>query len=224
MLGTTFIGNTLQPPRWLADFSGREYLEPYPVLLDAVQFTDQGGVPVSVTANAAQGATSLTVSAVQPSLYPATTIIASGNTVIPAGVTLSFGGAKFARTNAPVAVGATTISVDAIPTALVAGDATTYNPRGTETIGSGTIVGRTFTERATNTAWGPAATSDDEIRLTYNDVLDARRNGSVTVVRPGARIKENYLPGYATVLNPSGSPSAMLTKIRGIYDCIIGTD
>jgi hypothetical protein len=45
---------------------------------------------------------------------------------IPSGTDLDFGGKKFARTTAAAAAGATSLTVSAIPTALVSGDAATY--------------------------------------------------------------------------------------------------
>lgn len=204
MIGSTFFGNTLQAPRWAADYLDREHLEPWAGKIDPSQFSDSAGIPVTVTASAIATATSITVAALAPSLYPATALIASGNVLLKSGTVLDFGGGKFARLTADALVGATTLTVAALPTALVGNETTTYTPFGSETIPSGTIVGRTWAERDSGTAFGPGATTDDEFFLVAFDVVNARVDNDIVLYRHHSRVKENYLPGYTT-LNAAGN-------------------
>lgn len=90
-------------------------VDPLPVALDIGQNLDFGvleQVVVTVGASALAAATSITVSAL------------SGP--IPDNTLLDFGGAKFARVNGAVIAGATSITVDAIPTALAGGETATF--------------------------------------------------------------------------------------------------
>lgn len=199
MQGSQFFGNTLIPPRWAGDFLNREHLMPFGALLDNTQFTDSAGVPVTVTASAIATATSVTVAALTPSLNPATSIIASGNVVIPSGTTLSFGSGKFALLTADAKVGDTTLTVAALPTALVGTETTTYSVYGTETIPSGTIVGRTNEMRNDSAKWRPALATDDEIYLVAFDLPNAKRDNAATLYRHQSIVKENYLPNYAAL-------------------------
>src|SRR5689334_4525182 len=123
-----FIGNLRQAPVWLKDFGNREHILPIPAKIDPAQFTDQAGVTVTVgVAGAAQNATSVPVAALTPSVYANTTLIAGGGVIIPAGTVLYFGGAKVAQLTADAKIGDTTLTVAALPTALVSGDAATYS-------------------------------------------------------------------------------------------------
>lgn len=200
MKGPQFFGNTLQAPRWAADYLDREHLEPWSAAVDATQFSDSAGVPVTVTASAIATATSVTVAALTPSLYPATSIISSANVVIPNGAVISFGSAKFAQLTADAKVGDTTLTVAALPTALVGTETAVYSAFGTETIPSGTAIGRTYASRASNGLWVPGLASHDEFFLIAFDLGNAKSNNLASLYRHGARVKENYLPGY-TALN-----------------------
>jgi hypothetical protein len=200
MKGSQYFGNTLQAPRWAADFLNREHLEPWSAQRDPTPFTDSAGVPITVGASAIQGATSVTVSALTPSLFPATSIIATGNVLIPSGAVIDFGGAKFARLTADAKVGDTSLTVAALPTALAGTETAVYSPFGTETIPSGTIIGRTFAERTTGGAlWGPAVITDDEIFIVAFDLPNAKLNNVASLYRHNSRVKENYLPNYTTL-------------------------
>ena len=219
----TFVGNLRSAPMWMKDFSGRDQLMPFGIKLDPAQFTDQSGAPVTVAAGgAAQGATSIPITALNyaSSVIANTVIIAQGNVLIPAGTVLSFGGAKFARTTADAVYGATTLTVAALPTALVAGDTTTYTQYGGKFVPSGTLVGRTFAEQTAATPFGPAdtATPDDEIYLTAFDVVNLQVSNDATVYRPTGRVAINYLPGFANF----GAND--LTQLRRIYQCFTAVD
>jgi hypothetical protein len=137
---------------------------------------------------------------------------------------LYFGGAKVATLTADAIIGATTLTVAALPTALVSTDTATYSVYGIEAIRSGTFVGRTYTERDAFTAFGPAATSDDELFLVAFDNPNARNNADIELVRHNSVVAENLLPDYGTglLLGTSASPTALLTKLRTLYRCIQG--
>jgi hypothetical protein len=85
---------------------------------------------VTLSASAAQSATTIAVTAL-PAFLPDNTV-------------LDFGGAKYARVNGAKEAGATSVTVDALPTALASADAATYNtaPRGgPKILPAGTCVG-----------------------------------------------------------------------------------
>lgn len=227
MASMTYTGNLRSTPAFLGDFANREHVIAFPARLDATAFTSSTGVVVTLTANAAQAATSITVTALSYGPQAATTLVSQGNVLIPAGTVLYFGGAKIATTTADAVYGATTIAVAALPTALVTTDTATYNRYGTLFVPAGTLVGRTYAERASNAGFGPAVVaSDDEQFLTLTDAVNVRNNADVELIRIDTLIKENYLPGYGTglLLGTTASPTATLTKIRALYQCIQGQD
>lgn len=205
MAGNSYTGNLRSAPEWKGDFGGREHIMPVPARIDPAQFTDKLGITVTVdVAGAAGNATSVPVLALALPASAAQSLITAGNVAIPSGTVLNFGGKKFATTTADALYGATALTVSAIPTALVSGDVAIFNPLNTMYIPSGTEIGRTFAERDAGTAFGPAATTDDEIFLTAFDVDDARRNADVEIYRHGSLVKENYLPNY-TALNTAAN-------------------
>ena len=191
---------------WIGDFLDRRALIPGGAKLDAAQFAGERAVRATVgVAGAAQGATTVPVAAL--------------SAAIPSGTVLDFGGAKFARTTAAAAAAATSLTVAALPTALVSGDAATYVPVGAmKTVPSGTVLGRTYTERDASTPFGPAADADDEVYLLVFDVTDATRNNDVTLYRPGGLVKENLLATFA------GLSSTLKAKIRATYACQRGAN
>ncbi len=192
------------PAAWVGDYLDREHLIPGGARLDPTQFTDAEAVRATVgAAGAALGATSVPVTALTGP--------------IPNGTLLDFGGAKFARTTALAAAGAVALAVSALPTALIAGDAATYSPRGArKNVPPGTLVGRTIAERDTDAPFGPAADADDEVYLLAFDVTDAANNADCELYRPGSLVKENFLGTFATL-----SP-ALKTKVRATYQCVRG--
>lgn len=199
MAGVQFTGNFKAAPAWAGDFGGREHILPWPAKIDASAFSDAGAVVVTVgSAGALAAATTLPVDALVAPGSPSTTALATGGVLIPAGTVLYFGGEKIATLTADAVEGATSLTVAALPNALVDNDVARYSPGNAVAIPSGTAVGRTYTERASNTAFGPAATTDDEVFLTVFDVVDARRNNDIELYRPGSLVKENYLPSTTT--------------------------
>ena len=196
---------TTAPAAWVGDFLDREHLIAGGARLDPAQFVATDAVVATVgAAGAAQGATSVPVAALAGP--------------IPSGTVLDFGGAKFARLTAAAAAGATTLAVAALPTALVSGDAATYAGVGLKTIVSGTPIGRTFAERDAGTPFGPAVSTDDEIYLVAFDIADATRRQDVELYRPGSIVKENFLPGFASMA------SNLKTAIRARYQCTAGAN
>lgn len=202
--GVTSTRNKRTAPAWRGDFGGREHIMPRPAKLDPNQFVDSQATKVTLTANAAQNAVTIAVTAL--------------TAAIPANVVLYFAAGKFARTTGLTAAGATTINVQAIPTALVTGDIAYYETRRELHIPGGTLIGRTTGEAATGDAFGPWTTGDDdnETFLVYQDITDARTNNDGELYRPGSAVKINYLPGYATLAGGT------ITKIKALYKTYLG--
>lgn len=139
-------------PGFLGDLLSREHVLPGGVKLDASTFLGADDVVVIMGAAAAKEATSLTVEALLGAIPSGTilnfgtrsavtvTVGAAGADVddtsipcaalsgpIPSGTLLYFGSAKkFALTTAAAAAAATSITVQALPTALVENDEATY--------------------------------------------------------------------------------------------------
>ena len=193
-------------PTFMADQLGREHLALFPAKLDPAAFPTSVAVTATVAAGgAAIGATTVPVAALSGPI-PATTI-------------LDFGGSKFARLTADAASGATSVGVTPLPLALDAADAATYPGTGHRTIEGGTLVGRTYAERDAGANFGPATVaSDDEQYLTAFDVADADKDASAVLLEHEYRVKENYLPNWANL------PTATKTKIRALYNCLVGQD
>lgn len=204
MPGITFATNQITSPVWAHDPLDGENVRPG-AQLDPTQFFKTDAVLVTVdTAGAAGNATSVPVLALPGP--------------IPAGTLLDFGAKKFARVNTLAAAGATSLVVDAIPTALVSGDVATYAGAATskKTVYAGTPVGRTFTERTSGTAYGPAINTDDEVYLVAFDRYDLDADPTVTLVRTHVMIYENFLPGWTGML------ANLKAKIRATYQTITG--
>jgi hypothetical protein len=218
-----FLGNLRTQPVWLADFlEPNTKLLPIPAKLDAALFANATGVPVTVTASAIATATSVTVAALTPGANPSTTVIAGGNVLIPKGSTIVLGSNKFATLSADAKVGDTTLTVNALPTALAGTETGTWSPTPIKVIQGGQFVGRTFNERAANALWGPGDTTgpDDELYLLVFDAIVDPDTGQAEgeLLRHNTAIKENYLPNYA---NFSAND---LIQLRKLYRTILGTN
>lgn len=186
------------PPAWAGDGLNPKSILPGPIKLEAAQFTS---AELTIAAIAAVDDTSITLS--------------SGLTrEIQQGEVIDFGGKKFARATALAPVGATTVSVSPLPTALAIGD--TGNFSGLKFIISGTLVGRTFAERDAGTGYGPAVSTDDEIFLLAFDVPDAVQNPFGAVYRHTCLVFENYLPEWTAM------STDLKTAIRNRYQCMLG--
>ncbi len=191
--------NTSTSAGWAGDFLNREHMIPGGAKLDPAQFTDTDAATVVVGAAGA--------------LAAATTVpVAALSDPIPTGTVLSFGTNKFARLTAAAAAGATSLTVAALPTALVSGDTATYAGVGTTvTVPSGTVVGRTLAERNAGTAFGPAGAADDEVYIICYDLYNAVINADIELYRPNSIVKENFLPEIATLA------AGVITKLRAAY-------
>ncbi|MDQ3547870.1 MAG: hypothetical protein M3439_03535 [Chloroflexota bacterium] len=199
MAGQTFTNwaETYQP-RWAVDYKERAVILPGGAKLVAAQFPVETAVTVTTTAAAAIGATTVAVTALTGP--------------IPSGTILDFTGAgKFALLTAAAATGATTLTVEALTTALASGDVATYTgASGRRYVPAGTLIGRTFAERDAGTGYGPWATGDNEVYLVLHDIFDAALNNDVDLYH--GRVKENFLPGFATL--PAASVAAIRANFR----------
>lgn len=186
-------------PRWMGDYHDREGIIPGGAKLVTSAFPIEDAVTVTVGgAGAAIGATAIPVAAI------------SGP--IPSGTILDFTGAgEFALLTAAAATGATSLTVEALDAAIEAGDTATYAGVGRRYVQSGTLIGRTFAERAAGTGFGPWATGDDEVYLLVHDVYDVSLNNDADLYRHGRVVKENYLPGFANL------SAGALTALRAAY-------
>lgn len=185
MARMTYTANQLTAPVWAGDFLDREHLLPGGAKLDAAAFLRADAVVVTANGAAAANATSMTVDAL------------SGP--IPNGTVLVFGTGEFARLTSAAAAGATTLAVEALVNGIEDNDAATYTGVGSYRVLAGTLVGRTYAERASGSAFGPWTTGDDEAYLVVYDVLDVTLNNDVDLYRHGSLVKENFLPGFATL-------------------------
>lgn len=202
LTGSTWVENLRTV--WAAEALSPERLIPGGAKVAASQFFAEDSVLVDVgAAGAAAGATSIPVVAL------------SGP--IPSGTLLDFGTNKFARLTASAAAGAVTLTVAAIPTALVDADVARYVGAGVKKkrISSGTLIGRTYTERDAGTGYGPWATGDDEVYLVAFEIVDADANPNVELVAHGTKVYENRLPGWA------GSSAGFKAAVRAAYQTML---
>lgn len=196
-------------PAWAKDYGHRDHVLPGGANIDATAFTAES--PVIVTLNNAGigtpypvGTTILTVLAL------------SGR--VPAGARLEFPGGKVVTVTADAAAAATSITVSPTMYALVDDSSATFYGTGKVFIRDGTIVGRTFAEEAANLPFGPAADTDETVRLLYHTVDDARRNNDADIYRPGGLVDINHLASWAT------ASATIQTKLRAVYDVMRGID
>lgn len=176
--------------------------------LNADEFIGSDAIKITVgAAGAAIGATTVPV---DPPLTSA----------VPNGTLLDFTGpGKFAKLTAAADKGATSLTVEALPSALAAGDMAYYSTSNRKFVQSGMLVGRTWTERDAAIGYGPAqVTTDNEIHLLYFDVVDARTDNEAELymARAGNVVYENLLPGWADM------PPEIKNFIRTAYVCISG--
>lgn len=90
--------------------------------------------------------------------------------------------------------------------------------QGRRFVTSGTPIGRTTIERDAGAGFGPAAATDDEFFLLNADVVDANKNNDCDLYRHDGLVKENFLPGFATMA------ADIKAKIKSLYQCTIGVD
>lgn len=206
--GINIRTNELGRPRWCADFLSRDHLVPVPAKIDPNAFRDYNAVTVKLNGNVSADAVALVV---DPLTAP-----------IPAGANLYFGESKeLVRVTADAVVGATSITVQAVPTAMEDNDEAYYQQvQNRKYLPSGLLVGRTYAERDASTPYGVGDDTDDQLFLTAFEVWDAEQNNDIELVRHGTVIKENYLPEWATI----SADANLLAALRAAYVCIKGKD
>lgn len=226
MARVTQTANTLTPPRFVAEWLGPGTLIPGGAKLVAAGFTTHT-VKVNDAA-VAEGDTAITVDAL-PVAIPAGTILdfgqhTTGDISMLAKVTAdaaagattltveelaheienssvaAFGGGSsmFAQVTAAAAAGATSLTVEALAGPIADNATATYTVAVT-TVAAGTLVGRTYAERAAGTDFGPVDDSDDEVYLTAWDVTDLTINNDVELIRHETLIYEDLIPGWASL-------------------------
>lgn len=218
-------GNVVDSPGWIAGALDEDALVNYPAKLNITGLVNQFGIVVKLTANAAAAATSVTVQAMAPLLNSPVPLISIGRILIPTGTVIDFGGAKFMRLAADAHQGDTTLTVDALPTAMVSGDTAYWNWSNRLYVQSGTPLGRTLAERDAGTGFGILdPTNDQEYGILMFNMTDARNDNDIELLAPNQffPIYENWLPNYATSLRPGGTDSATMTWLRAHYQCIVG--
>lgn len=157
-----------------------------------------------VTADAAAGATSLTVAALPTALAGAETATVPSSSIV-------------AKTTANAIATATSLTVEALAEPILTGDVATYAGAGVKKkrIPSGTLIGRTYTERDAGTGFGPWATSDDDVFVVAFEITDAVNRPEVELVAHGTKIYENALPGW------TGSTSQFKAAVRAAYQTML---
>lgn len=197
-------------PEWMGDFSGRDTLLAGGAMLDPATFLREDGTNVTLRAAAAQGAVQILVD-------PLT------NTV-PANTQLRFAPGQYAYTTAVAMAGADTIAVEALPAAIADNASARYVGTGKVHIPSGTLVGRTYAQRAAGQPFhsvaygGDGVVTDDETYLLAREILDAEADPECTLYRPGKLVYENFLPGWLTL------PQGVRDHIRSRYETSIGAE
>ena len=137
---------------------------------------------------------------------------------IPSGTILSFGAGKFARLTANGVIGATTLTVEALPVALAAGNTASYSNGTWKVIESGILVGRTFAERDAGIGYSPWTASDEQAHLLFFDVHDVTTDNEceLYMARAGNVVYVNLLPNW---VNLAADAKAF---IRANYTCLVG--
>ena len=177
--------------------------------LDANAFTaSSNATPITVAAaGASAGATTI----------PLQSAIASS---IPSGKILDFTGAgKFAKLTAAATEGLASLTVEALPQALVSGDMAYYSMGDYLLVQSGTLVGRTYAERDAGIGYGPAdVATDEELHLLFFDCHDVRTDNEAELYqsKSGNVVYVNFLPNWSTL------PAATKTWIYNNYTCLVG--
>lgn len=188
-------GPTLGAPAVFGDFLSRDRLLPGGAKIDAAAYHAFGAVQVVVgAAGALAAATTVPVDAL------------SGP--IPSGTTLHFGTDKFATLDADADEGDTSLSVLAIPTALVDNDTAWYEGTNRKVIPAGTVV----TRADADDPYGPPDDADAYIGIVAFDVPDADHINDVEIARPGIGtvVHRNYLPSGSAWASLSATIQALL--------------
>jgi hypothetical protein len=206
MAQVTFSYTGYAHPAWAAEPLEAEKLIPGGARLDAAVFPRQDQQTVTLAAGVVTSGTGKTLTLTTALSYD-----------IPSGTILDFGSGEFATLTTGATKGATTITGVTLAADLEGGESVTWaGVSPIRTVQSGTLVGRTFTERDNRAPYGlpDVTTPDDELFLTAFSVPDLAQNADVTLVRHGTLIYEDKLPGWA------GLASNAKAAIRARYQCI----
>lgn len=174
-------------PNWMAESLMPEKLLPGGAKVVAASFPRADQVVVTLAAGAVVAGANVTLTTATPLTDK-----------IPAGIILDFGSGEFATLTNGAAKGATEITGVTLAADVEGGETATYLGSGDRRIASGTLLGRTYTERDAGTGFGPYASNDDEVYLLAFQVDNADLDNDVALVRHETLIKENWLPGWAS--------------------------
>lgn len=207
-------------PAFAAECWDDDELLPGGAKLVASAFAREDAVTVTTKNSTAVTAGSNKTVQFQTAIAPAS-LIGSTTTLttlaVPAGTVLNFGSGKIVTFPTGIPFGATQVTDATVAADLAGGETATFAGTGRIIVPAGTLVGRTFVERASNVGFGVAdvSTPDDEIYLTAFQVEDASINSDVTLIRHNTLIYEDKLPGW------SSAASNVKAAIRAAYQCIV---
>lgn len=200
----TWSSSTLQQPEWSAECLPAENLLNAGTQLDLAQFSYADAQTLTLAAGAITSGSNKTL-----------TLTTALTDDLPAGTILNFGSGKYATLTTKGAKGATTIAGVTLAANIAGGETTAYKGvSGHVVVPSGTLVGRTYTERDAGTGFGVAAVADDEIYIVAFQVERGEIDAGVTLVRHQTLIYEDKLPGWA------GFDTDTKAKVRSLYQCI----
>jgi len=204
-----FSTDTIGYQNFLAEEMSSYKLVPAGAKINPGEFAAYGSIFVTVATGGAA------INAVSVPIAPLAPLAKVGTVILSIGTVLVFGVKKFAILTAQALAGDVTITVQALPTALVATDAANYSPGYSKPIQAGLLVGRTFAERDSSTPYGAAdVATDTDIYLIGVGCQDANINPEIVLLRHQTLIYENRLPGWDAMTAPQK------TKIRSLYQCI----
>lgn len=197
--------NDVVQPNWMAEPLFPHVLIPGGAKIVAASFPRVDQVAITLAAGAVTAGSGKTV-----------TFTAGLSGALPAGTILDFGSSEFVTFPTGASAGATSVTDAVVAADLEGGETATYLGIGDRRVESGTLLGRTFTERDAGTGFGPWALNDDEVYLLAFQIDNALIDNDVTLVRPQTLIKENWLPDWANY------SSDKKTALRKAYQVVRG--
>jgi hypothetical protein len=157
---------------------------------------DWASIPSSYRINTS--AATVTVDTAGASANATSVPVLATTVALPSGTLLDFGGKKVARLSAAAAIGATTLTVDAIPTALVSGDVATVIVTGSLATGrflpAGTVLAELTSGKCVPRSVAPSGVTATGILET--DAYEFSTTDALTGygVLIGGALYENMLP------------------------------
>ena len=192
-------------PVWAGDFSGREHNLAGGAQADLADFTPD---PVAQTTAAAAAAGDEQV-----------TLTAAFGVALKEGDRIyDAAGPQSVIVAADVAADATVVAVRPLKKAIAAGASLAAVPVRKVAVPSGTLVGRTFAERAAGAGFGPADAADDEVYLVLFGSVDVELEPDIELYRLGSLVYENLLPEWGTM------GAALQALVREKYEATIQTE